>query len=127
MKYTLEKNDKYTLFQLHEEKLTSLVAPDLKTELVKLNAEGAANIILDLGDVKYTDSSGLSSILVGNRVCQNDNGTFVLTRLSDHVNKLIQISQLDSILNITPTVEEAIDLVFMNSLENDLRKEGEEE
>ncbi|MDB5273715.1 MAG: spoIIA [Chitinophagaceae bacterium] len=127
MKYTLEKNDKYTLFQLHEEKLTSLVAPDLKTELVKLNAEGTSNIILDLGDVKYTDSSGLSSILVGNRVCQNDNGTFVLTRLSDHVNKLIQISQLDTILNITPTVEEAIDLVFMNSLENDLRKEGEEE
>ncbi len=127
MKYTLEKNDKYTLFQLHEEKLTSLVAPDLKTELVKLNAEGTANIILDLGEVKYTDSSGLSSILVGNRVCQNDNGTFVLTRLSDHVAKLIQISQLDSILNITPTVEEAIDLVFMNSLENDLSKEGEEE
>ena len=127
MKYTLEKNDKYTLFQLHEEKLTSLVAPDLKTELVKLNAEGTSNIILDLGDVKYTDSSGLSSILVGNRVCQNDNGTFVLARLSDHVNKLIQISQLDTILNITPTVEEAIDLVFMNSLENDLRKEGEEE
>ncbi|MDB5256049.1 MAG: spoIIA [Chitinophagaceae bacterium] len=127
MKYTLEKNDKYILFQLHEEKLTSLVAPDLKTELVKLNAEGTANIILDLGDVKYTDSSGLSSILVGNRVCQNDNGTFVLTRLSDHVTKLIQISQLDTILNITPTVEEAIDLVFMNSLENDLSKEGEEE
>lgn len=127
MKYTLEKNEKYTLFQLHEEKLTSLVAPDLKTELVKLNAEGTANIILDLGDVKYTDSSGLSSILVGNRVCQNDNGTFVLSRLSDHVMKLIQISQLDTILNITPTVEEAIDLVFMNSLENDLSKEGEEE
>lgn len=127
MKYTLEKNEKYTLFQLHEEKLTSLVAPDLKSELVKLNAEGAASIILDLGDVKFTDSSGLSSILVGNRVCQNEGGTFVLTRLSDHVAKLIQISQLNTILNITPTVEEAIDLVFMNSLENDLRKEGEQE
>ena len=126
MKYTLEKNEKYTIFQLHEEKLTSLVAPDLKSELVKLNAEGEANIILDLGDVKFTDSSGLSSILIGNRICQNDNGTFVLTKLTDHVMKLIQISQLHTILNITPTVEEASDLVFMNSLENDLRKEGEE-
>lgn len=126
MKYTLEKNEKYTIFQLHEEKLTSLVAPDLKSELVKLNAEGTTNIILDLGDVKFTDSSGLSSILVGNRICQNDSGTFVLTRLTDHVAKLIQISQLHTILNITPTVEEAIDLVFMNTLENDLKKEGEE-
>lgn len=40
MKYTVEKTEKYVLFQLHEEKLTSITAPDLKTELVKLNAEG---------------------------------------------------------------------------------------
>ena len=45
---------------------------------------------------------------------------------SDHTMKLIKISQLDSVLNILPTVEEAVDAVFMNELENDL-KEGEEE
>ena len=48
MKYTIEKTEKYTLIQLHDDKLTSIIAPDLKTELVKLNAEGIKNIILDL-------------------------------------------------------------------------------
>jgi anti-sigma B factor antagonist len=126
MKFSLEKNEKYTIFQLNEENLNSLLAPMLKSELVTLNAEGANNIILDMKNVKYTDSSGLSSILVGNRICNNDNGTFVLTNLNDHVAKLIHISQLESILNITPTIEEAIDLVFLNSIENDLGKENEE-
>ena len=78
MKYTIEKTEKYSLIQLHEEKLNSLIAPDLKSEFVKLNAEGIRNIIIDMSEVKYVDSSGLSSILVGNRLCENDEGLFVL-------------------------------------------------
>ena len=34
--------------------------------------------------------------------------------------KLISISQLDSILNITPTAQEAIDFIFMDEIEKDL-------
>jgi anti-sigma B factor antagonist len=121
MKYTIDKQEKYSLIRLHEEKLDSSIAPQLKSELITLHAEGVKNIILDLSDVKYTDSSGLSALLVGNRVIQEDGGIFVLSRLSDHTTKLIKISQLDSVLNILPTVEEAVDAVYMNELENDLR------
>lgn len=127
MKYTIEKTEKYSLLQLHEEKLNSTVAPDLKTELVKMNAEGIKNIILDLKDVKYIDSSGLSSILVGNRLCDNESGLFVLTGTSDHVMKLIKISHLDNILHLLPTMEESIDAIFMNELEKNLRSENPEE
>ncbi|MCU0357945.1 MAG: STAS domain-containing protein [Cyclobacteriaceae bacterium] len=121
MKYTIDKQEKYSLLHLHEEKLDSSVAPGLKSELITLHAEGVRNIILDLADVKYTDSSGLSALLVGNRIVQEDGGIFILTRLSDHANKLIKISQLDSVLNILPSVEEAIDAVFMHEIENDLK------
>ncbi|HSZ26029.1 MAG TPA: STAS domain-containing protein [Cytophagaceae bacterium] len=124
MKYSIEKSEKHTLFQLNEEKLTSIVAPELKSELVKLNAEGVKNIILDLSAVKYTDSSGLSSILVGNRLCENEKGLFVIASPTEHVLKLIKISQLDSVLTILPTVEESIDAVFMNELEQNLKQEG---
>jgi len=127
MKYTIEKKEKYSLLQLHEEKLTSVISPDLKSELVKLNAEGVKSIILDLTDVKYADSSGLSSILVGNRLCDNEGGMFILAGLSDHVLKLIKISHLDTVLNLLPTVEEAIDAVFMNELEKNLRAEDQED
>lgn len=125
MKYTIDKNEKYSLLRLHEEKMDTTIAPALKSELITLHAEGVRNIILDLSEVKYTDSSGLSALLVGNRILQEDGGIFVLTCLSDHTKKLIRISQLDSVLNIIPTVQEAIDAVLMHEIERDLQNEEE--
>jgi anti-anti-sigma factor len=124
MKYTIDKQEKFALVKLHEQKLDSSVAPSLKTELVTLHAEGSHNVILDLSEVKYTDSSGLSALLVGNRIFQEDQGIFVLSGLSDHTMKLIRISQLDSVLNILPTVEESVDAVLMHEVEKDLRNSG---
>ncbi|MBX7125946.1 MAG: STAS domain-containing protein [Cyclobacteriaceae bacterium] len=121
MKYTIDKQEKYSLLRLHEEKLDSSVAPALKSELITFHAEGVRNIILDLTDVKYTDSSGLSALLVGNRILQEDGGIFVLTCLSDHTLKLIKISQLDSVLTILPSVEEGVDAVFMHEIEKDMK------
>lgn len=124
MKYTIDKQEKYSLLSLHEDKMDSNIAPNLKSEMITLRAEGVKNIILDLTDVKYTDSSGLSALLVGNRIFQEDGGIFVLAKLSEHTLKLIKISQLDSVLHILPSVEEAIDAVFMHEIENDM-KDGE--
>lgn len=124
MKYTIDKQEKYSLLRLHEEKLDSNIAPNLKSEMITLHAEGVRNIILDLSEIKYTDSSGLSALLVGNRILQEDGGVFILISLSDHTMKLIKISQLDSVLNILRTVEEAIDAVFMHEIEKDMKDEG---
>lgn len=121
MKYSVDKQEKYCILKLNEEKLDSTVAPGFKSELVTLNAEGFKNIIIDLTDVKYSDSSGLSALLIGNRLCNESSGVFVLSCVNDHVMKLITISQLDSVLNIIPSNEEAVDAVFMNEIENDLQ------
>jgi anti-sigma B factor antagonist len=124
MKYSIDKQEKYTMLRLNEEKLDSNIAPQLKSQMVTLHAEGVRNIILDLSEVKYTDSSGLSALLVGNRILQEDDGIFILSGLSDHTMKLIKISQLDSVLHILPTVQEGVDAVFMHEIEKDM-KEGD--
>jgi anti-sigma B factor antagonist len=125
MKYSINKDEKFCIIKLDEEKLDTTLAPKLKSELVTLNAEGVKNLIMDLSSVKYTDSSGLSAILVGNRVFGDGDGLFVVAGPTEHVMKLIRISQLDSVLNIVPTVEEAVDLALMYELEKDLTAEGE--
>jgi anti-anti-sigma factor len=94
----------------------------LKSELVILNAGGVKNIILDLSDVAFVDSSGLSAILIGGRLCKNVNGTFAVCRLNEYVLKLIKIYQLDSILNILPTAEEASDFVMMEEVEREAKQ-----
>ena len=119
MKYSINKEEKYCILKLDEDQLDTTLAPKLKSEFVTLNAEGIKNLIIDLSSVRYTDSSGLSAILVGNRVFGDEDGLFVLAGPTEHVMKLIRISQLDSVLNILNTVEEAVDLVLMHELEKD--------
>jgi anti-anti-sigma factor len=112
--------EKLTIIKLLEEKLDSRISPQLKTEFINLVSQGARNLILDLADVKYVDSSGLSAILVANRSCNNADGTLVITHVNPHVAKLFQISQLNTVLNITPTEQEAREFIFMNEIENDI-------
>ena len=123
MNLTIDKQEKYALVSIKESKLTSVVAPDLKAEIVMLNHDGFKNMIFDLNEVQYCDSSGLSAILVAYRACRDNNGAFVLVGVQDHVRKLISISQLDGMLIQVPTVSEAIDLIFMDEVEKQLHKE----
>jgi anti-sigma B factor antagonist len=123
MKFTVDKHEKYVLIKLNESKLNSLMSPHLKSELILMNTEGLRNVILDLSSVKYSDSSGLSSLLVGHRICKNAEGSFILTGINDNIAKLITISQLENVLTIVPTVGEAVDLIFMEEIEKELKKE----
>jgi len=120
MPFSREKTEHYTILKVNAEKLDSTLAPELKSEFLLINKEGVVNIILDLSQTRYCDSSGLSSVLVGNRLCKNGNGTLVLAALQPSVLKLVTISQLEPVLNITPTVSEAIDYLFMESIEKDI-------
>src|SRR6201989_117324 len=120
MKFTVDKHEKYVLLKLNESKLNSLVTPQLKSELILINTEGQRNIILDLSQVKFADSSGLSSLLVGHRLCKGADGNFIMVGLNDAVSRLVTISQLDTVLTIVPTVDEAIDLIFMDEIEKEL-------
>ena len=121
MKFQVDKRDRLVIVKLNEEKLLSNLAPQLKSELVILNNEGFRNIVLDLGEVQYVDSSGLSALLVGNRLCKEAAGIFVLNGLNAHIQKLIKISQLEPILNIVPSLTESVDYVMMEELDRDLR------
>jgi anti-anti-sigma factor len=111
MEFKIEKLDTYTLIQVMIDKLDTHIAPSLKSELVLIAGNGEKNIVLDLSNCRYCDSSGLSAILVANRLCKNANGTFVLSGLQTAVERLITISQLDTVLNITNAVDDAAAII----------------
>ena len=120
MKYSIDKQEQYAVLTLEEENLNSSYAPAFKSDLILLNQEGIRNLILDLSKVKYVDSSGLSAILTGHRLWK-DQGCFVIAgHLQPMVSKLIDISRLQSILTLIPTLSEAVDYVMMDELERGL-------
>lgn len=121
MKFEVENRDKVVIIKSKIEKLDAIHAPELKSEIVMQSKSGHKNLVMDLSETRYIDSSGLSAVLVANRSCRDNNGTFVLCGLQDTVKKLISISQLDTVLKITPTLNEAVDLVYMEEVERDLQ------
>jgi anti-sigma B factor antagonist len=125
MKFTVDKREKYLILQLNEKRLDTSIAPALKSEFVILNHEGYRNMIVDLSEVTFADSSGLGALLIGNRMSRNSLGTFVLTGVQEPVMKLIKISQLEDILNITGSEEEANDLILMEEVQRQIEQEGE--
>lgn len=124
MNFDITIEEKYIIVKCNVEKLDTNQAPELKSQLVFHNKNGVRNMIIDLSGTRYCDSSGLSALLVANRLCKGAEGTFVLTGLQEPVQKLINISQLHTVLNITPSLSEAIDLLMMEEVERDLNKEG---
>ena len=111
MAFEVLKKKEYTLIRVKAERLDTNTAPDLKSELVILNNNGDVDIVLDMSECNYCDSSGLRAILVGNRLCEDAIGTFILSGLQPDVENLIRISMLHTVLLITKTVEEAEELL----------------
>jgi anti-anti-sigma factor len=125
MKFTVDKQEQYTILKLEEDKLDSTLSPNLKSEFVNLNTQGTKNLIVNLSNTRYSDSSGLSALLTGNRTFSEAGGEFILTGLQPMVEKLIAISQLDKVLNILPTDHEGIENVMMTELEKQMGEQDD--
>ena len=112
MDFKKEKKNNFTLVTILAEKVDTNIAPVLKAEFVLVSSNGEKNMLLDFSACRYIDSSGLSAILVANRLCKNAGGKLVLTGLQSAVERLIIISQLDSVWNIAYTMEKAKELLM---------------
>lgn len=124
MNYTIEKNEQYALIRLAEPAFGDEVPADFETLCRVLFREGYSNIIVDLSPVQSVDPAGVGAIRKIDRQCTNEVGLLVLvTKDEDLIGNLDVAGEL----TILPTVEEAVDAVFMNELENDFRSEDDDE
>ena len=111
MDFEIIREKDHSVIKVLSKMLDTNNAPDLKSELVALGNQNEKNIILDLNQCDYVDSSGLSAILVANRLCEDSIGIFILSGLQPDVEHLIHISMLHTVLLITKTVQEAEQLL----------------
>lgn len=128
MKFNVDKQENVIIYEILEDKVTSVNAPILKSELVLSNTEGYANIVVDFTNVRFVDSSGLSAILIGNRMCEEAGGIFALCGLNDTIKGLIKISQLEDVLNIFSTkidATEAIEKAILEAEEEEQNSEND--
>ena len=108
--FEFKKDGDVAIFKLNENSFDASIAGLVKGELtILLSAEEVRKLIFDLSEIEYCDSSGLSAILLSFRILQTNDGHIRLASPQKSVRTLIEISQLDRVLPIKETVEEAIE------------------
>lgn len=75
--------------------------------LHKLLDEGKKNVIVDLADVKFMNSSGLGMLISGYTTMKNGEGTLVLARATEKINSLLVITKLVTIFDHYESVDKA--------------------
>ncbi len=109
MNFETKRFGDVTVFKLNEKRLDTSISGLLKGEFTMiLKVEGVNKFIIDLSEVESCDSSGLSAILVANRIVSANEGQMRLAAPSAKVHNLIKITQLDRVLPVTTTVDEAL-------------------
>ncbi len=98
MKFVKELNNDVTIVRIQAERLDTSVAPELKTELILLVEQGIRNVLVDMSNVYYADSSGLGALLFGLRQFRDHEGQFKLLGANTRVQNLIRIAKLEEIL-----------------------------
>ena len=126
MNYTIEKNEQFALIRLAESQFGEEVSTTFEMLSRSLFREGYSNIIVDMASVESVDQTGMATIRRINRQCINEVGLLVLVTKNEDLITVLDSANISD-LTILPTVEEAVDAVFMNELENDFRSEEDDE
>ncbi len=70
--------------------------------------ESLPYIIVNLANVDFIDSTGLSTRVVGMKRCRQQNGTLVLYGTQGPVKSIMKLTLLDKVFTIFETQEEAV-------------------
>ena len=109
MHFSIDQEDATTVFRLKEPKLDSATASQLKAEFLILAQPDVETLIVDLSDVQYCDSAGLSALLLAQRQMSVNGGDVRLVGLNPDVLALLRVTQLDRVFAVFDTVDAALD------------------
>lgn len=80
----------------------------LDTHLQEAFAQGRYRLVMDLSDLEFTSSLGLSSLIRAHTRCRNNEGQLLLVNPQPKVLRVFKTTRLTELFSIYPSVEEAI-------------------
>jgi anti-sigma B factor antagonist len=79
----------------------------LTERLLGLVHDGERRVVIDLEGVRFIDSSGLAALVLGRNEAHQQGTTLALVTTNSGTRKLLTISQLDEVLPLFTSVDEA--------------------
>lgn len=75
-------------------------APELRQEILTALNEGASRLVLDLGEMEFIDSSGLSVIIAAFKRCRERGGELLLRSVTERTRRVLEVSGLDKVFSM---------------------------
>jgi len=100
MNLDISEQKKMVIIAIKEERLDAHNANDLKAELLALFDQGKRNILIDLKDVRFIDSSGLGALVSGFKNAITNQGTLKLASLQPQVKSMFELTRLHRVFDI---------------------------
>ena len=108
MKMTTRQIDGITILDLSGRIVLGEGSVELRDAVKELLAKGQKNILLNLGDVNYIDSSGIGELVSAFTTVRNQGGDLKLLNLTKKVHDLLQITKLYTVFDVKDDEASAI-------------------
>ena len=109
MNILLEKHGGKIVLTLKEERIDAHNSGELKDLFLKvLEEERGRDLVIDLDQVQFIDSSGLGALLSGLKNAGLRSRGFILAGLQPRVRSMFELTRLHRVFDIYPKLEEAL-------------------
>ena len=108
MKYELSESGDVSILRIQEQRLIYENLDRIQEQFISLVESGKRQILIDLCDVEYIDSFAVGFIMDMYRRLTAQEGSLRLSGLRPRVKKILTITRVDNVIDIHPTIEDAI-------------------
>jgi len=108
MNLNLEKINGYSVLTIHDERIDAHNSGELKEYLLQMIDGGENRIIVQLGHVRFIDSSGLGALLSGNKHVVAKSGKFALSNIQQQVLSMFELTRLNRVFEIYADLNDAV-------------------
>ena len=109
MNVKTETHADVVVIYVREERCDAHNSEELKSEMNRLFESGTKNLLIDLKEVRFIDSSGLGALVSGFKNASTRQGSIKLCSLQTQVKSMFELTRLHRVFDIFPSVDEALE------------------
>jgi len=120
MNVKIDTKEKFHELYLLDEDITANMTVDLEQLLSELQNVPPGSVVLSMNSVQTLDMDCAKTLAIWQGKYYEASLSFVICHLQPAVEKLLDEAELLEVMNVTPTLSEAWDIVQMEEIEREL-------
>ena len=89
-------------------RMNAMTAPAMKSRIKELIDEGRTEIVCDLREVSFVDSSGLSALVSGLKATREHGGFLRVAAVNEQVARIFTLTMLDRVFEMYASADAAL-------------------